>query len=341
MVAATGGADPSSTGLGEPTLGSEASGSLVGMNIWGTILALAWRQHGVLGVWQVEEQGMSGDVFRRRGRREGWQREVAGVWSPPGVERDRRHQLSAWSLAAGPDALVTGVDGLWLAGLQVRLPRVPRLVLPMGSHAARHLGPGLKLISSRTLRSHDAAYVQRLAVASPSRCFIDLCIPPTPPASDVRDLLVTARQARCVDLTALEGAIRQARGVPGINVLRRALSDVVEVDADSPFSDRVHRRLRRTGLRPDPAPAVVQAAGRRLHPDITFARQSVAIECDSMLAHSSQRELMVDNRKDRGYHAAGWQVLRIGHMEYDRHWDGFMADLRTTLAHAGTPAAMG
>ncbi len=303
-----------------------------GMDAWGSILSKAARQHGAIAAWQAAEEGISIDTFHRRVRREGWRREWPGVWAPPGSPRDRRHLLSAAVLAAGPDCLVTGVDGLWLHGLRVRTPATARLVVPMAVHAARHLAPQVKLISSRTLRDRDARHRNGLAVATPARCFVDLVIPPTPPVGRVRDFLVTARQARLVDLAGLEAAISRARGVPGINVLRRAVADVLDVEADSPFSDRVHRRLRRTGLRPDSTPAVVATRDRDLHPDITFARDRVAIECDSMLAHSDQHDLMVNNRKDRAYLAARWTVFRIGPMEFDRHWEGFVADLWTALS---------
>lgn len=294
----------------------------------------AWRQHGAVAIWQVVEQGLGPDAFRQRARREGWTRDVRGVWRPPGAAPTRLQRLSVALLAGGPDALVTGVDGLWLHGLKFRVPTTPRIVVPMDRHAARHLVPDLKVISSRTLRSEDATVAKRLAVAVPERCFVDLVIPPTPAVSDVRDMLVTARQARRVDLLGLRRALDRARGVPGINVLRRAVADIIEVEADSPFSDRVHRRLRAQGLRPDPRPAAVQTPGRELHPDITFAHRHVAIECDSMLAHSSQRDLMIDNRKDRAYLAAGWVPLRIGPLEFDTCWDDFVADLRRSLHSA-------
>lgn len=295
-------------------------------------MAVAARQSGVVSLRQVAELGLAPRSFLHRVRREGWTRVTAGVWRQPGWSVDRRSRLSAALLAAGSDALATGSDGLWLHGLGVRLPPVIRLVVPMDRHAARHLAPHTKLISSRTLHPQDAGRRGRLACAVPARCLVDLVIPPTPPLVDVRSLLVTARQARLVTLHDLHRAIRRARGVPGLAVLRRAVRDVMEVDADSAFSDQVHRRLRAEGFRPDPRPAVVATLGRDLHPDITFGRGRVAVECDSMLAHSEQRDLMIDNRKDRAYLLAGWTPLRIGHLEFNQHWDGFIGDLRRAMA---------
>lgn len=303
-----------------------------GMDAWGTALALAARQHGCLATWQVrEEVGVGMATFHRRVVREGWTSPWPGVWSPPGHRRGRLHELSAALLAAGPDALVTGRDALWLHGCRVDLDRLIRLTTPMSSHAPRILGPAVKLISSRTLRAHDATHRRRLAVVTPARAFVDLVIPPTPGLVDVRDLLVTARQARLVTIHDMEQALRAARGVPGLPILRRAVDDILAVDADSPFSDRVHRRLRRDGYRPDQAPATIDVGGRVLHPDITFSRQRVAMECDSMLAHSEQRALMIDGRKDRAYRRQGWEPIRIGPFEYGHDWAGFTRDLDDLL----------
>lgn len=301
------------------------------MDAWGTLLSLAARQYGVVAIRQVEERGLSAAAFRHRAHREGWERLTRAVWSIPGTSLDRRGRLSTALLAAGPNALVTGADGLWLRGVGPTPSDALRLVVSMDRHASRHLSPATKLISSRTLVDADAAQVARLACATAARCFVDLVIPPSPPVHRVRALLIEARQSRVVTDVAVAHALHRARGVPGIAILRRAHLDVLEIGGDSVFSDRVHRRLRADGLRPDPHPAVVATLGRDLHPDITFARARVAIECDSMLAHSGQRDLMVDGRKDRAYRRAAWEPVRLGHLEFDRHWGRFVADLRRVL----------
>lgn len=307
-------------------------GKIVVMDAWGTTLALAARQYGAVTVRQVgEEVGLDPSTFRRRARREGWSTPVRGVWSPPGCEDGRLHDLSVALLAAGVQARVTGVDALSLHGCRVDLPATMRLVTSMNDHAARHLPASAKLISSRTLLPTDATSRRRLAVVSPTRAFVDLVIPPSPPVGDVRDLLVVARQRGLLTGPGMFRTLRTCRGVPGLPILHRAVGDILEVEADSPFSDRVHRRLRRDGFAPDPQPVGVDVGGRILHPDITFSGQRIAIECDSLLHHAEQRDLMVDGRKDRSYRRSGWEPVRIGWFEYRRFWDDFVSDLRETL----------
>lgn len=302
------------------------------MDAWGVLLSLAARQYGAVAIRQVaEEVGLGPATFRRRARGEGWSTPLRGVWCPPGAPEGRLHDLSVAALAAGVDASVTGVDALVLHGCDLRLPGTIRLVASMDVHAARHLPARTKLISSRTLRASDVTRRRRLSVVWPARAFVDLVIPPSPAVGDVRDLLVTARQQGVVEILDLARMLRTCRGVPGLPILQRAMEDVLAVQADSPFSDRVHRRLRRDGFRPDARPVAIDVGGRALHPDITFSRERVAVECDSLRHHANQRELMVDGRKDRAYHRSGWMPVRIGFLEYHRHWDRFTADLRRLL----------
>jgi len=94
----------------------------------------------------------------------------------------------------------------------------------------------------------------------------------------------------------------------------------------------VQQRLMAEGFLPDPHPAAIEVErGRRLHPDITFARQWVCIECDSLAHHGSQRAIDLDHRKDQSYSRAHWKCMRIGWRRFERDWTGFVAALRHAL----------
>lgn len=232
---------------------------------------------------------------------------------------------------------MTGAAGLWVAGIGVTFPAPIRLVTPMRRHANRQMDDDVKIIASRTLVPADASVQRRVAVAKPPRCFVDMVVPPTPHVAHVRDALITTVQARATTLEEVSARAQLATGVPGLPVLMRAIEEVAATGADSPFSLRVYQRLLREGLRPDPHPATIDTPGRTLHPDITFSRECVCIECDSMLAHSSQRDLAIDHKKDRAYRETGWIVLRIGWWEFQHRWAGFLADLRRALAGKSLP----
>lgn len=304
------------------------------MDAWGSALALAAAQHHVLAVRQLAELGIDPWTFRRRARREGWTEHGATLWSPPGHELDDWGRVSAAALCAGTNALVTGRAGLWMHGLASPFPEPVRIVTPMRHHVPRRLDPQrVRVIASRTLRDGDATVARRVPAATVERCFLDLVVPPSPPVSQVRDRLLTAIQKDLATIAGVGARAEEARGLPGRGVLLRALADLGQADADSPFSHRVLRRVMRDGFRPDPSPVPVPTPGRTLHPDVTFACDRVCLECDGLRFHSSQRDVAIDDRKDRRYRDAGWRCLRIGWWEFERGWNGFTRDLRAALDH--------
>ena len=300
------------------------------MDLWGSILALVASQHGVVALRQVAELGVDRTTFRRRALREGWVEHDGACWSPPAVELDDRGRAMLAALRGGDQCAVTGRAALHLRGLPVAMPDVIRVVTPMQRHAVRR-AEGLRVIASRTLREGDVEPERRIPATTIARSFLDLVMPPTPSVADVRDLLLTVEQARSGALTKIQGRAADARGVPGRPVLLRALDDVRTVDADSPFSDRVLRRLLRAGMQPDPLPVSVPTPGRVLHPDITWAAKCVGIECDGLGFHGSHRDVAIDARKDRRYLEVGWTCFRIGWYEFHNGWNGFLRDLKRVL----------
>lgn len=304
------------------------------MDTWGSLFSLLASQHQVVALRQVAELGIDPRTFLRAADRQEWVDHGGTLWSPPGTELDTWGRAMAAALRGGDHATVTGLAGLHLHGLDVPFPTPVRIVTPMTRHAVRTADPEqVRVIASRTLRDDDLTVRRRVPVANVERCFLDAVVPPAPILGDLRDWLVTSFQQRLTDEASVRARLEKARGMPGRVLLRRALDDLT-TGADSPFSDRVVRRLRRDGFRPDPTPAAIETPGRVLHPDITFCDHRVCIECDGLRYHSTQRQLTIDHRKDRRYRQVDWTVLRIGWWEFEHGWNAFTSDLRAALAAA-------
>ncbi|MBD0324606.1 MAG: hypothetical protein ICV72_14670 [Aldersonia sp.] len=300
------------------------------MNPWVRLFRLARLQHGVIATWQAVQLGIAASTFLRRVRREQWIERHRGVFVVPGADPGFLSEVSAALLVAGPHALATADTALQLHGVVDSRPPQVTLVIPHEQRAPALRG--VRVLRSRTLTDEDATIVQRLRCATPQRGFLDVA--PHHDRGRLRVMLIDGRQRQVVspgDVIA-RLALLSPR-VPGRNRLLWAAHDVDGVGADSVLSDVVHRRLLAAGLTPDRQPVAIDVGGgRHLHPDITFHRSAVCIECDSLAHHRTQRAIDLDHRKDQAYARARWKCLRIGWRRLDHDWDGFARDVRHQLS---------
>ncbi len=297
-------------------------------NPWITLFAIAARQFGVVTRWQAVSVGINTTTFTRRVRDERWQQPYRGVFLVPGATWEPLTRLSAALLAVGPHAAAASMTSLYLHGVVDRVPAHPILVIPHGRRAPRLAG--VRVLRSRTLQADDLTKVRGLPCTVPARAFMDVA--PQTTTRDLRILLIDARQLGLVSPEAvIERAMMATSRVPGRGALLAAAIDVSTVGADSVLSDAVHRRLIDAGLVPDDDPVAVDIGRRFLHPDITFARHRVCIECDSLAHHGDQRAIDLDHRKDQAYSRARWKCLRVGWRRLAHDWSGFVAAVRHAL----------
>lgn len=232
-------------------------------------------------------------------------------------------------LAVGPHAAATAETAFYLHGVIDEPPERVVLVIPHERRAPRLRG--VRITRSRTLIDEDVTAIRGLACTTPQRAFVDAA--PAHDRGSLRILLIDARQRGVV--TPADVIARAELVSPQAQGRGRLLGAARDVDAagsDSVLSDLVHRRLLAEGFRPDPHPVAVRAdRERRLHPDITFARSFVCIECDSLAHHSTQDAIDIDHRKEQSYRQAQWMCVRIGWRRHERDWAGFTDMLQKAL----------
>lgn len=297
-------------------------------NPWIDLFELARGQWGGIKRSQARQLGIDDRTFTRRVRSEGWRQPHRGVYVIPGTTWGPMSRLSAALLAAGPSAAATGVTALHVHGVVEVQPARLHLVVPHGRRG-RSLR-GAVVVRSRTLRSDDLTASEGLRCTKPPRAFMDAA--PEEEDDALRMMLIDGRQRNIVTpAEVIERTARSALRRPGCSRLLAVAADVAGIGADSVLVDRVHRRLLAEGLRPDPEPVRIAAAGRLLRPDITFAAARVCIEVDSLAHHADQRALDLDHRKHQQYDAAWWRCIRVGWRRYDHDWVGFVAVLRRAL----------
>lgn len=295
---------------------------------WNDLIRLARGQHDVVSRGQALALGIPSSTLHRRLVRDGWDIPVPGVavapWATPGAHLEAA--IAGWAVAPGGG--VTGDTALAVHGVRVAFPACPTVVVPHDREGtSRRVAV---IIRSRTLRASDVGRHDGIPCVSIHRALLDLAA--RSPTADLRERLIDLRQQRLLDTEELQSWLEAARGARGRPRLLEAIADVVGSGADSILTRRVEEALQLSGLAPDPYPAVVDVGGRVLHPDITFSRHRVAIECDSLGFHADQAALDRDARKHNAYRLSGWTSLRISWLRARRDLDGFVAEVRRALA---------
>lgn len=298
------------------------------MDPWRRLEQLAKRQHGAVSRQQALQLGIASSTWHDRVTATGWSRPSPAVAVAPWAKDGWLLRASVAGLAAGPGGAVTGDSALAVHGARVACPDPPVVVLP---HEERGVGPrGVAVLRSRTLEPLDLTTSQEIRVVTPARAMLDLAV--RSPIEVLRERLIDLRQQRIVHPDHVKERAERARGMTGRPKLLRAIRDVTGTGADSVFTRITEQLLVLAGLPPDAYPAEVAVEGRSLHPDITYAERRVAIECDSLAFHADQRAIDLDGRKHNAYSLAGWTVLRITWLRYQRDREGFVHEVRRALA---------
>lgn len=301
------------------------------------------HQHGAFAVRDAPRVGLTVDEVRARARREGYERPHPGIIVVPGYATDHRTFLAASQLHLGASAAASDLSAAWLYGLVPRPPVRPHLLLP---HAHRPRTQGVVVHRSRFVEQSDRTTVDGISVLRLP--FMLVAIAPRTTTETLYGLAIDARQRRLLETTALATRLETIGAVPGRRRVERVLADLLIDGSDSVFESRVRTRLRAAGLHPTSGPYPVSTAdGRKVHLDIAFPAERVAIECHGHLAHHTRRQLDRDARRDNAIALVGdWVVLKLTWDRYTTAWDPFLVDLRSALTarglrgdHGGHPGA--
>lgn len=270
-----------------------------------TVLAIARRQHGVVGLRQARQAGVSASAWKRlvaSGRLVLVHRGVARVAASPASFPGR---ALAGVLAVGPTARTSHGTAATLWGADLPCPVID-VTTTERSRGARPAG--IRLHRPRDL--DDLAPVRRLAVptTNPLRTILDLGA--TCPAATVEATLECFVVARLVSPLAVKSALgRHARpGRGGLGALRSVLArwELAATTPDSRLEICFARFLATHGL----PPAVHHHRVGRYELDFAWPGPRVALEVDSWAFHGSRTAFEHDRRRDLEFAALGWHVLR-------------------------------
>jgi len=173
--------------------------------------------HGVARSSELVALGLSGPrIAARCAPRGPWQRLDEGVVLLSDAPPARTQRLQAALRVAGPHAVVTGREALWLHGMAVPPLGAIHLLVPS---SARGRSDG-SVAAERTDRMPDALWRRGFPTAPTARALVDACRR-TPSVEEVRALALGGP----VPLAAIRRELASTSAT-GVGALRRVLSEV-------------------------------------------------------------------------------------------------------------------
>lgn len=295
---------------------------------WQRLAAVAAQQHGVVALPQLLELGFSRTTISRLATERAWARPHAGVYVLPGSSRSFAQRVVAAQLALPVPSVVTGAAAAHLYGVR---PAPDVIHLLVGEHDRPMAPEGTYLTRTRTLLRSEITGLDGITLATGARMVIDYAAHHQP--SEVRSLLIDARQRRLVDLDRLEQRLQNIGPVRGRGMMKRLVREQRAVQSDSMFEDTLRGLIDRSGLpAPAPHPWPAQCGPRVLHIDIAWPERMVGIEADGFAFHQTRTDLERDHRRLNDLALAGWTILRVGWERIERDPDGFTDELRLVLS---------
>jgi len=285
----------------------------------------AARQHGVLSVAELRACGMSLDAISVRahnGRLHAMHRGVYAVGhanpTPDG-----------WMLAAAKACGVGAVLSHWTAAVLHCIidweDRYPDMLV-LGERAPRHP----RIIGHRTsyLPREHVTTVRGIPCTTAERALLDVAA-----VLPERKLRRAVRQAQFLKLTTIGSLIAVLHG-PGPTRGRKKLARILGTGAaptQSELEDAVLDLVLRGGFALPSVNAPLFINGRRVVPDLRWARQRLVIEADGP-HHDTALERAADAERQRLLEARGDRVLRVT-------WEQAVAHPQATLRRIGEAGA--
>lgn len=292
-----------------------------------TIAALATRQHGVVGLWQLTAIGLTDSAVRHRAAAGRLHRIHRGVYAVGHRDLSRNGRWLAAVLAHGPDAVLSHWDAAALWSLR---PVARSAVHVTVAASGRRSNAAIQVHNVRGLHPGDLTRVNGIPVTSVERTLLDLAEVATP--QELRLALEAADRRERLDTREIEAMIARNPGRHGIAPLRVALQTL---RGPAPWTQSELERqflafVRGAGL-PEPQCNVV-IAGELV--DMVWPEARLVVELDAYGTHAGRAQFETDRRRDTRLLLTGYRVLRITQRRLQQEPDRVRAELEALLRAA-------
>jgi very-short-patch-repair endonuclease len=269
------------------------------------VAVIAARQHGVISRPQLARLGITDRAIGRRVAKGHLHRIHQGVYAV-GHPRLTRH--GGWMgavIACGMGSALSHLDASVLWEIYDGLgPRIHVLT------ASTRSVPRLCIHRTRRLHPDDVTVRDGIPVTTVARTLVDLT--ELLPEERILRAIREAEYRQLLDLTALNAAVKRARGRRHTEKLRRALAahrpgQIVRSELEHRFLELV----RAAGLPAPETNVTIEARGRRYEIDCLWREEGVVVELDGRAAHARSAAFEDDRRRDSALSAIGLRPLRF------------------------------
>ena len=244
------------------------------------------------------------------------QRALVGVWgSGPNALASHRCAAALWDL-----------DGSRRGMIETTSP------YGMSWNAA-----GVRNHETRQLLGRDVAERGGIPVTSIERTVIDCAA--VCDFGRLQEFLDDAVRHRYTTYQRVAGSLLElpTRGRPGVGTLRELLSDRVgeAIETKSAFETLMATLIKGSDLPPPVRQLAVRVGESRYYLDFAWPDHSRFVECDSMLGHSTPRQLEYDLIRQNDLVAAGWIPIRFTRRVVRADPAGTLTRIRRSLVDGG------
>jgi hypothetical protein len=292
-------------------------------------------QHGVAARSQLRLHGVTAEAEQARVARGEWDRPTTLVVRAVATRPTPGQALMIALLDAGPGAVASHGSAAWLWDLA---PAPERPAVTTTTQRRHRAGP---FVVHRLKEPAPVPFQHKgFPVTNPLRTLVDLA--GVVSGDELDEAVDRALAARLLTVEGIEAEVERLseHGRKGTGAMRRALArrGLAEGPNPSVLEARFHRLLRMAGITPQ-ATEVVAGPDGRFRID-TVIRESLAVEVDGQVHHSTPEQKAYDERRRNEIRMGG--VFLLVYTWRDVVMDGrrVAADIHRALARNG-PAKVG
>jgi very-short-patch-repair endonuclease len=263
---------------------------------------LAFRQHGVVALWQLITLGYT-ERMRRTLIAKGFLIPLHRAVFAVGHRRlTSKGRWMAAVLASGPDAVLSHAAAAALHNLR----NAPQGLIDVTSPQRRKV-EGVRTHWARTLDPADVTIVDAIAVTTVARTLLDEA--ETLSAQRLRSRLEATLRQNLFDLHAIEPTLDRNPGRHGAPKLKAALAALEDIAPWTQSEKEQHllELVREHGL-PEPRANVI-VNGETV--DFHWPQAKLIVEVDGFEWHKTRTAFENDRRRDAKLQALGYRVLRF------------------------------